>query len=268
MSKQFNYVVCRVWVGDKFIFLDGTEPFIPVDVLPERCLNGRGLLVSKKNQGWVNISSKVKAKSIVSVDLAMDENSSLKGSVSYMHDGYEGQSVRRKIKENGQDSYLKGISKGKNWNVETSTLENADKLEAAVKETHLLTIDEHASVAGDVIYLDPFIASKLSENPFRSEDRKYPVDFGTLQEKTYMCKITIPAGYVVDEVPQSKVLMLPGNGGKFMFNVTQMGNSVSITNTVQINKTLFSSDEYPGLREFYNQIIAKQSEQIVLKKKQ
>jgi hypothetical protein len=36
---------------------------------------------------------------------------------------------------------------------------------------------------------------------------------------------------------------------------------------MSINKTLFAQDEYPNLREFYNQVVAKQDEQIVLKKK-
>jgi hypothetical protein len=36
---------------------------------------------------------------------------------------------------------------------------------------------------------------------------------------------------------------------------------------MQINKNLFPQDEYPNLREFYSQVVAKQTEQIVLKKK-
>jgi hypothetical protein len=35
---------------------------------------------------------------------------------------------------------------------------------------------------------------------------------------------------------------------------------------MSINKAMFVQDEYPILREFYNQMIAKQTEQIVLKK--
>ena len=82
-----------------------------------------------------------------------------------------------------------------------------------------------------------------------------------------MCKITIPEGYTVDELPQSKVLMLPGNAGKYVYNVANTGNSITLLSNFQINKSLFLQTEYPNLREFYNQVIAKQAEQIVLKKK-
>ena len=40
-----------------------------------------------------------------------------------------------------------------------------------------------------------------------------------------------------------------------------------LTSNLQINNSLFSQEEYPSLRLFYDQVVAKQSEQIVLKKK-
>jgi len=42
---------------------------------------------------------------------------------------------------------------------------------------------------------------------------------------------------------------------------------LSITSSLNINRSLFSQVEYPNLREFYNVMVAKQAEQIVLKKK-
>jgi ATP-dependent DNA ligase len=48
----------------------------------------------------------------------------------------------------------------------------------------------------------------------------------------------------------------------------QIGNTVSVTSNFQINKNLYvQGEEYANLREFYNQVISKQAEQIVLKKK-
>jgi hypothetical protein len=71
----------------------------------------------------------------------------------------------------------------------------------------------------------------------------------------------------VDELPKPKLILMPGNSAKYSYNVTQMGNTLNVVSMLQINKSLFLQDEYPNLREFYNQIIAKQAEQIVLKKK-
>lgn len=77
----------------------------------------------------------------------------------------------------------------------------------------------------------------------------------------------MPDGYQVDELPQAKVLSLPSNTGRFTYSVTQAGNLLNVISNFQINKSIFTQEEYPGLREFYNQVVAKQAEQIVLKKK-
>ena len=101
----------------------------------------------------------------------------------------------------------------------------------------------------------------------KTEKREYPVDFGSPIEETYMAKITIPDGYVIDEIPTAKVMMLPANASRYTYNVTVTNNIITMVSMLQINKSLFVQTEYPDLREFYNQVIAKQAEQIVLKKK-
>jgi hypothetical protein len=82
-----------------------------------------------------------------------------------------------------------------------------------------------------------------------------------------MLKITIPDGYAVDELPASKILALPNNAGRYTYSITQNGKILNVTSNFSINKTLFLQNEYPALKEFYNQVVAKQNEQIVIKKK-
>jgi hypothetical protein len=93
------------------------------------------------------------------------------------------------------------------------------------------------------------------------------VDFGHPYEETYFAKITIPEGYALDEMPKPKAIGLPANAARYSYNSSQIGNTINVTSSLSINKGLFNGDEYTALREFYNQVIAKQAEQIVLKKK-
>ena len=71
----------------------------------------------------------------------------------------------------------------------------------------------------------------------------------------------------MDELPQSKAIGLPANAGRYTYSVTQARRVLNILSNFQINQSIFVPQEYAHLREFYNQVVAKQAEQIVLKKK-
>jgi Domain of Unknown Function with PDB structure (DUF3857) len=267
MTKQFNYVICAARLDGKTILLDATEKYLPYDVLPSRCLNGQGLVISKSKHGWVDIVSKTKAKTVVNADLSLSIKGELKGKIQYTRDGYDAGEMRETYNKKGEETYLKDFLGTKQWQVEKSSFQDIKDLSKTVKETHEVNISEHGSAAGDVIYVNPFVTSQIVENPFKSEKREYPVDFGSLIDKTYICKIVLPENFGADEIPKSKVITLPNNGGKFIYNSTQAGNIINVTSVFQINKGLFGQDEYPIIKEFYNQVIAKQAEQIVIKKK-
>ncbi|MBS1506883.1 MAG: DUF3857 domain-containing protein [Bacteroidetes bacterium] len=267
MSRQFNYTVCSVKVGDKVLLLDATDKFLPYDVLPERCLNGQGLRISEKNFGWIDIPAKVKQKTYINMDMALSNDGKLAGKINYVFDGYNAQEQRENYSKKGEDGYKKDFFAGKQWTVNSSEFKDMKEKDKSAKATFDVSIDEHANVAGDVIYINPFVSMRTEENPFKTADRQYPVDYGSKIEVIYMGKITLPDGYAVDELPKSKVVALPENAAKYTYNLVQQGNVINITSSFQVNKPLFLQADYPLLKEFYNQVIAKQAEQIVLKKK-
>jgi hypothetical protein len=267
MSKQFNYTICAVLIEGQTVLLDATEKQLPMGVLPERCLNGEGLMISSTRHGWFEIQPKAKSKTIIDATFAMTNTGELKGKMNFTRDGYDALKMRKSYIAKGEKDYLKDAISGKSWSIEKSEFQNVDEINQPVNEIHDLVIEEHASATGDVIYLNPFVVAQVETNPFKLNEREYPVDFGSPIEKVYMCKISLPQGYVVDEMPQAKVIALPGNAGRYMYNISVLGDNISITSNLQINKNLFVQNEYLNLREFYNQVVAKQAEQIVLKKK-
>jgi len=82
-----------------------------------------------------------------------------------------------------------------------------------------------------------------------------------------MYRITLPEGFEVDELPKPKAISLPANAGRYTYNITQTGRVLNIVSNFQINQSIFVPQEYLNLREFYNQVVAKQAGQIVLKVK-
>lgn len=266
-STQFNHTLCLVNVADKKILLDATEKLLPVGVLPERCLNGNGFVVSKDAKfSWVPLTSPLKSKETTSVDVVLQDEGEFSGKITFESTGYYGQRSRKEYLSKGETEYLKGLATDHQFEIANSKFENVKELTASFKQVHDLSMKEHATVSGNMIYFNPLFVSRLKENPFKLDKREYPVDFGSPFDKIHLIKITIPSGYDVEELPESKALTMSGNMAKFLYSVTRSGNVINVTSYFQINRNLYTQEEYMSLREFYSVVVAKQAEQIVLKK--
>ncbi len=68
----------------------------------------------------------------------------------------------------------------------------------------------------------------------------YPVDFGNGFDEVCVIKLKVPPGYSVEELPQSKMAMLPENAGKFQYNCAKMGDIITVTSSLQINRPVYS----------------------------
>lgn len=265
--RQFDYAVCLAYADTVPYLLDATEKYLLWNVLPERCLNGVGLVISGKGYTWARLSSTTKRRTVASADLALNDHGQLQGMLTYTRDGYAANEMRSRYNKYGQDAYLADFVKNPVWNVLKSEFRNLDDIEKSAIEAHEILIPEPQTTTGNLIYINPFIAFKEEKNPFQADKRQFPVDFVVQHENIYLTNITIPEGYIVDEIPQPKVLALPKNKGKFTYTTNQIGNRLTILSNIQINESMFTPEEYPALKEFYNRIIAKLAEQIVLKKK-
>ena len=266
MARQFNYNVCQVKLTDRTVLLDATDRYVPFGILPERCLNGEGFVISKTQSGWIDLDPTVKSKTVVSSIINIDPNGIVNGTLDYVHEGYAAARIRNSYHAKGQEEYLKWFQGGKTIEILESRYEDLKAIEKPAKESYEIVSHDLASSTGNQIYINPFVSDKITENPFRSDKREYPVDFVCPSEKVYISKIKIPAGYTVDELPPVKVIALPQNAGRFVYNISAMGDEITLTCILNINKAMFVQDEYAPLREFYNHIVAKQNEQIVLKK--
>jgi Transglutaminase-like superfamily len=265
LSSQFNYVICQAIIDGKNILLDATDRLLPINLLPERCLNGKGYIISQTSPGWINLSAP-KSKTFASAELHIPASGELAGKIDISHDGYEGYALRRAYFKKGEAEYVKEFSHNHSWELQKSSFENLKNISETVKEKYEFANTETVGDAS-ILYINPIIHLRIDENPFRLQDRVYPVDFGKATERTYICKIIIPENFVADELPKPKVVVLPNNGGKFTYNVQALGNTVNVTSIITINQSLFTQAEYKGLREFFDLIVSKQAEQIVLKKK-
>ncbi|CAA9264637.1 MAG: hypothetical protein AVDCRST_MAG95-2458 [uncultured Adhaeribacter sp.] len=264
--SKFNYTIASAKIGEKTYLLDATEPMGTINTLPSRCLNGIGLVVSAENPDWVPLQSGSKDAFVYNSKYIIGKDNGITGQVQVISQGHNAFDRRKSISLDGEKKYIDNLAKAADlWEVKNISLKNTGS------SLDPLILDYEVALSGqaqpaNTIYLHPLQNMGVKANPFKHETRKFPIDFSVPLEQTYLCTYTIPEGYQIEEQPKSTRLALPENGGIFTYSVTSVGNTINVMSKITINRPQFMAEEYPYLKEFYNQVVAKQAEQIVLKK--
>jgi len=264
---KFNYVIAYVEVGGQAMLMDATDPLLPLGLLPKRCMNGNGRLITKDGGDWVALQAADRTTELLSGDLHIAPTGVLSGKVQQSTGGIWGLNLRHSILKAGEEKYLEQIVSNQNqYERKKPVLQNLKELHKPMGLQY-----EIASVgdtqAKEIIYVNPMLLKEQPGNPFKLANRKYPVDFAHASEEVYVCNFTIPEGYAVEEMPKSLILALPENAGKFTYMLQVQGNRIQVMSKTTISKPIFYAEEYEFLKQFYTQMVAKQAEQIVLKKK-
>lgn len=267
--NQFNHVVTAVKVGEGMLVLDATDPLIPATFTPTECLNDKGFMLVGNQYSWVSLQARNKYKMAVQAKLKIGEDGTLSGTIKEARDGYAGYRFRRAFYSKGKDEdYVKALQEEvEGLAVETHDFQNIDNIYKRAEVNYEVSMTDQVMMAGDMIYFSPMMHYTITENPFKLAERKYPVDYAHPFEEIYVLSFELPDGFAVEELPEMTNMVLPDKAGKFTYTAKELSNTIQIAVRFKIDKPFFNFEQYPFLKEFYNLIVEKYSEQIVLKRK-
>lgn len=267
LLSQYNYVVARAVIDNKVYFLDASEPKMGFGHLPVRCYNGHARIINKTGDATYLSTDSLNEAKYTSIFVINDEKGNWVGSMQQTPGYYESYSLRNRIKEKGKDQLQKDIASGFGSQIAIKNFV-IDSLELYDNPITLKYDFDIRDEKEDIIYLNPMFGEGQKENPFKSAERKYPVEMPYKFDESYNLQIEVPKGYVVDELPKSMIVKLnEENEGMFEYRISQSGDNISFRSRVRISRTVFQPEEYEMLREFFNLVVKKHAEQIVFKKK-
>lgn len=261
-----NYLISSALIDGSPVLLDATEQNLPAGLIPYRCLNGQGRLVKENNADEVELTN-VKSGSVTMANIELKEGK-FSGNIVSNETGLSAFNFRESVKDaGGQKEYFEKL-RNKSTEIQYTDFSytNLDSIYYPVGKNYQVILQDETEPDAEIIYFNPILVDRITNNPFTSPTREYPVDFGVSSSEIYQLNLIIPEGYKVEELPQSKSFALGEKGGSFIYKIMQTDNIVSFSMRLNIDKTLFLPDEYKFLQEFFNIIVAKESEQIVLKK--
>ncbi|TDE12057.1 DUF3857 domain-containing protein [Dyadobacter psychrotolerans] len=270
LMESFNYVVTHVKIGEKEYLLDATQPYARMGLLPEYALNGSGRLIPKKGPGrFIELlprDSKSKLE-MISAEINPEEGT-VKGSYTISYGGYEALSWREKYGIEKESVYHENLKKElPEWEVKNIAIKNKD---GDLKGTVNIACDfsyEDDNVSEGLFYFNPLLVGRWGTNPLKSSERIYPLDFGSGISSSYIGSFKLPDGYALEEIPKSEVIALPEKGGRFAYQVSQTGNVIQVNSTIIVNKVHFMAEEYHDLKEFFERVVQKHAQPLVIKKK-
>lgn len=268
LVQQFNHVVVLAKMGDQMTLMDVGDPNRPVGFMRETANNGQGWLVDLANSQWVVLNSPA-AKQVVSAKLKLDETGTLSGKIQQMHDGYFGVRLRNEWQDDKDGKFLKEELAERFPDIETTEIsfKDAENVSKGMSSSIQCTIPGGAESVDDFMYLTPDILPAFSENPFKLTERTYPVDMPYGLSHQVILNFELPEGYVIDGLPEAVNMATEDRGVTYSLNCSQIGGNLQVISRLNIEKLKFEPDEYAGLKNFFDILIEKQTEPIVLKRK-
>ncbi len=264
---KLNYVVAYAKVDGNFILLDATDELLPYYLLPKRCLNQRGRIIDRDTTGWVDMNPKRKFKKVSMYNLSLANDMTMTGTINYANYDYAAYYWRKKFEQyTDEDEYIDNLIQGMDGlNIDDATFTNVNDIYEPVKEAYNVTIENIAIQSDSLIYLPLMIYESIEENLFNTKTREYPIDFTFPRERSGVINISLPPNIEVVEIPEPLKLTMPDKSLDYVYSLSHMGNKLILNYRLRINKPVISMLEYDKLRTFYEYIIEKEAEPIILK---
>lgn len=263
LISMFNYVIVAAIVDRDTLLLDATESDIPLGILPTRCLNEKGFLLTE-NPNWIEIKPLVDFTKKWIVDAALNEKGELKGFLKLSGEGYFGIELKNILQKNKVEAFIKEFRQQNSFlsSVELESI-NKDLPEISIK----FTIEEYAKVIKNQLYFNPICFEQIKTNPFKGFIRQNPIDFITPVKYLYSITITLPNGFIIETAPKNTLTELSKGTVSFAYNFDKTTeNTIKIESKILINQANFEAKWFGQFRELYDTIVSKQSELVAIKK--
>jgi hypothetical protein len=262
-----NYFVVGVTTPDATYYMDASRKNASVNVLDEEYLVDRARAVrgpEGEQSDWVNLTHIVPnlnqtfcmikfegGKMIVDVTERKNNQSA-----------YEFRENYKKFKN--QDEFIESLQNKYAVTISNYSVQGLDSVQQPIVEKYTFT--KPFDLSDSITYINPLTIFKDGSNPFKAEKRDLPVEFDyPLTDQTNIMMI-LPKGYVIEALPKSEKSTIKENDAAYRYLLQREDSSLQMLAVISLNQTLYPVTDYGYLRDFWAHWIAKNNQEIVLKK--
>jgi hypothetical protein len=258
----------------KLLLFDPTNPYVPLGYLPSYLQATYGLVAT--GDGGVLIETPLLAPStnrlLRTAAVSLDASGNLSGEVRELRWGgpaveeREGfletaPSNRAKVLENFVGNFLN------NFALTNASIGNLEKYDESLVLDYKFVVDNYAKTAGNLLIVRPRILGSKRSFIFADEHgkpRKYPIEFDEATRQDDIFDITLPKGYVVDELPQPVEAQC--EYASYMSAVQVTGDVLHYKRTYEIKGVYVPTQKLAEVRDFFQQVAADERSNAVLRR--
>jgi hypothetical protein len=274
LLTQFDRIVATAPMGSRFWFLDAGHRFLPFGQIPDEDLSNVGLQVTRDKYEFLLIPNnglkrveKIEAR--LSPRPAPGGEEEWTGKGRWTGTGYASEDANEGLdeKKNARLWLESRYSK----KVDGFRISSADTLRKPAAADSFMTdfgfaLDPPLEAIGGEWAVRPFPFTGFRENPFQSEQRDFPVEFGFLSSKSERTVFEFPTGTVLVSLPADRIV---GNEHVVMMRrFSVLGDSplaVSCERSFTVKTVTVPESRYPELRNLYSQMVDADREPVLVR---
>ena len=166
---------------------------------------------------------------------------------------------RAKVIESFLGSFLPGFTLTR---ASVGNLEAYDKMFVL---NYQFVVPNYAQSAGDLLLVRPRVLGAKVSTILEEKDRKYGIEFETATLQTDMFELTVPPGYVPDELPPP--LKIDYEFASYSSSVEMISaNVLRYTRSYQLKDVMIPPGRLGDLKKFFRQILTDEANTAVFKK--
>jgi len=256
----------------RILFFDPTNDLIPFGQLPGYLQANYGLLVTPEGGELVALPQQPSTMNSISrtAHLTLDVKGTLKGEVQERRLGERASSERWRLRTISKDTdRIKPIeellagSLG-SFQITKATLLNAQQTDQPFGFNYSFESPNYAKNAGNLILVRPRVIGQKALGFLETKEaRKFPIEFEEPTRDTDSFEITIPPGYVVDDIPPT--VDADYGFASYHSKTVVTGNVVDYTRTFELKELSVPVSRADDLKKFYRIIASDERNTIVLR---
>ncbi len=259
----------------RLLFFDPTEQYAPVGYLPGQEQDNDALVVTPNGGKLVHIPLLPASTNrlLRTAKFNLTTNGDLSGEVHELEWGGPATVERAQFLEREPskrvdvfDHFLENFLN--NFKLTAASLGNLEQYDQTLSLEYKFVSAGYANAAGDLLFVRPRVLGDKDTGMLRlfteHKPRKYPIEFDEATRQDDVFDITLPAGYVVDGLPQP--VQADCDYATYKSEIKVADGVLHYMRTFEIKDVIVPTDKLPAIRDFLQQVAADQQSAAVLRR--